>query len=144
MKYGPKFLLHIPACILRWNLAFLLIVISGFSAFSQVTQPNRYERPQKNSEDYFNIISLKEKGIALFRERDKYKNNNRIWEMILLDTALQEKQVVELEIKERYKMLGYEVTPDVLYFLFRTGETTKNDFELIALNLTTGADVRHS
>ncbi|HEY3402282.1 MAG TPA: hypothetical protein VGK59_02780 [Ohtaekwangia sp.] len=121
---------------------FLFIFIS--TAFSQVTQPARFERQQKNSDDYFNIVSLKEKGIALFRERDKFKNSNRIWELVLLDTALQEKQTAELEIKERYKLLGYEVTPDVLYFLFRTGETTKNDFELIAINLSTGADVRYT
>jgi len=126
---------------IRTTLFFLLFTLS---AFGQVQQPNRYEIPQKNNDDYFNVISLEEKGIALFRERDKFKASNRIWEMTWLDTALQEKRNVELEIKERYKLLGYEVTPDVLYFLFRTGETTKNDFELIAVNINDGKDTRYA
>lgn len=115
----------------------LLILVSHISTDAQVSQTRRYERQQKNSEDHFNVISLKDEGLALFRERDKYKNNNQIWELILLDTALQEKSTVELEVNDRYKMVGYEVAPDHLYFLYRTGETTRNDFELIELNLQT-------
>ncbi len=105
------------------------------NSYAQLSQTQRYEREQKNSDDYFNVISLKEEGLALFRERDKYKNNNQLWELILLDTALQEKSTIELEVKDRYKMVGYEVSPGHLYFLYRTGETTKNDFELIDVDL---------
>ena len=96
-------------------LILLLIFISYMPSDGQVSQTRRYEREQKNSEDYFNVISLKDDGLALFRERDKYKNNNKIWELILLDTALQEKSVIELEVNERYKML-VEIAPDYLYF----------------------------
>ncbi len=124
---------------------FLSIGILFFDAtsFAQLSQPFRYERKQKNSEDYFHVISLKEKGIVLFRERDKYKNNNKIWEVILLDTTLQEKKTVELEVKERYKMVGYEVNETYFYLLYRTGETTKNDFELVTVNLEGEEEERH-
>jgi hypothetical protein len=105
------------------------------NAFGQILQPYRYEREQRNSDDYFHVISLKEKGLALFRERDKYKNSNRIWELIFLDTTLQEKKALELEIKERHKMIGYETADNNLYFLFRTGETNKNDLVLIDISL---------
>jgi len=110
---------------------------------AQISQTHRYEREQKNSEDYFNIMSLKQEGLALFRERDKYKNNNQIWELIHLDTALREKTTIELEIKERYNMIGYEITPGIIYLLFRTGETTKNDFELIGVDLETKQSTRY-
>ena len=116
---------------------FLLFLIPVIPSEAQISQTQRYERSQKNSEDHFNVISLQEDGLALFRERDKYKNSNRIWELILLDTALQEKSTVELEVNDRYKMVGYEVTPDHLYLLYRTGETTRNHFELIGVNLET-------
>ncbi len=121
------------ASILYIGLAFLCIT----SATAQISQTHRFEREQKNSDDYFNVISLKEDGLALFRERDKYKNNNQIWELILLDTTLQEKKTIELEVNDRYKMVGYEIAPDHMYFLYRTGETTKNDFQLIDVNLET-------
>jgi hypothetical protein len=128
------------------KIGMLLIFLgcSIHSSFGQVTQPHRYERTQKNSDDYFNVISLEENGVALFREREKFKNNNRIWELILLDTTLQEKKLIEIEIKERHKMIGYEVTPDILYMLYRTGETSKDDFELIAITLNSGSVTKYS
>lgn len=115
-------------------LTFTLTFVTSLT-FGQLSQKERYERHQKNSDDYFNVISLKDEGLALFRERDKYKNNDKIWELIVLDTTLQEKSVVELEMNSRYKMVGYEIAPGRLFFLFRTGETTKNDFELIDVDL---------
>ena len=116
---------------------FLLAVLVSAFHFTQgqISQTHRYERQQKNSDDYFNVISLKEEGLALFRERDKYKGTNKVWELILLDTALSEKSTLELEVNGRYKMIGYEVAPGQMYFLYRTGETTKNDFELIEVGL---------
>ena len=114
----------------------LAVLVSSFHlAQGQISQTQRYERQQKNSDDYFNVISLKEEGLALFRERDKYKGSNKVWELILLDTALSEKSTLELEVNGRYKMIGYEVAPGQMYFLYRTGETTKNDFELIEVGL---------
>jgi hypothetical protein len=117
--------------------AFLLaLLLSTFHfAQGQISQTRRYERQQKNSDDYYNVISLKQDGLALYRERDKYKSGNKMWELILLDTALTEKSTLDLEINDRYKMIGYEVAPGQLYFLYRTGETTKNDFELIEVSL---------
>ncbi|MEJ7645048.1 MAG: hypothetical protein WKF87_10675 [Chryseolinea sp.] len=101
----------------------------------RVTQPRRYEKLQKGSDEAFQILSLKEKGLALFREMSKYKNSNKLWELIFLDSALQVRKEIEVEIKDRNKFLGYEITPEHLFFLFRTGETTKNDFELIDIDL---------
>ena len=122
----------------------LFLICISVTSFAQLSQPHRYERKQKNSDDYFHVISLKEQGIALFREREKYKNNNKVWELILLDTALQEKKVVEFEIKDRNKMVGYEITTTHIYFLYRTGETTKNDFELVSVTLDGVEEERHS
>ncbi len=132
------------------RIAFLLIMLctsySGFlctASYAQLSQSQRYEREQKNSEDYFNVMSLKKEGLALFRERDKYKNSNQIWELIHLDTALREKSTIELEVKDRHNMIGYEIIPGTVYLLFRTGETTKNDFELIGVDLGTKQSTRY-
>ena len=119
----------------RGFTAVLLVLFCCATSYSQISQTQRYERPQKNSDDYFNIIPLKEDGLGLYREREKYRGGKQIWELILLDTALQEKATVELEINDHYKMIGYEITKDQLYFLYRTGETSKNDFELIEVGL---------
>lgn len=120
---------------------FFLIIVSLLPTRmeAQFLQPHRYEREQKNSDDYFSIISLKEKGLALFRERDKYKQSNKIWELIFLDTALVEKKIIELEIKERNRMIGFEVTDENVYFLFRAGDTNKNDLYLINISIADGS-----
>ncbi len=119
------------------NMLSIALILFGLAlpASAQLTQPHRYEKPQKGSDEYHMVISLKEEGLALFRDLNKYKSGNKTWELILLDTALQEKNTVELEIKDRHRMIGFEYTPGHLYFLFRTGETTKNDFELIDVDL---------
>ena len=111
---------------------FLAVAVSSFA---QLTQPRRYEKIHKNSDEPFTVISLKEEGLALYRDMSKFKNNNRTWELTLLDTALQEKKTLEIEIKERNHIVGYEYAPGHVYFVFRTGETTKNDFELIDIDL---------
>src|SRR5688572_19081611 len=113
-------------------------------AVAQISQPRRYEAVNKSSEDQYSIISLKEEGLALFRDMNKYKDGNKTWELILLDTALQEKKKLDLQVKDRHKMVGFEVTPGHLYFLFRTGETTKNDFELIDIDLSGSEAARYS
>jgi hypothetical protein len=131
------------ASVLSPVICFILVFYSaGLPA--QILQPARFEKQQKNFDDYYHVISLKEEGLALFRERDKYKNNNRLWELVLLDTALQERKAVELEIKDRYKMMGHDAVPGALYLLYRTGETTKNDFELIEINVQTGEEKRYT
>ncbi len=81
-----------------WSVGLITGIawLISLDLYSQTLQPQRFERQQKNSDDYYHVISLKEEGLALFRERDKYKGSNRIWELLLLDTALQEKKVIEL------------------------------------------------
>ena len=104
------------------NLTASIMVICSFvlTANAQISQPFRFEHEQKGYDDYYTIISLKDKGIALFRELDKYKQSNKLWEVVFLDTTLKETAKLEIEIKERYSLLGYETTPDRLYFLFLT------------------------
>jgi hypothetical protein len=130
-----KLRVHCSSRVTIWCAALTTLLLVSTTSFGQLSQKGRFERPQKNSDDYYNVISLKEEGLALFRERDKYKANNQIWELILLDTAMQEKSTIELQVNSRYKMVGYEISPGHLFFLFRTGETTRNDFELIDVDL---------
>lgn len=115
-------------------------VLTVVTAQAQVEQTERYEIIQKNSDEYFTIISLEEDGLALIRERDKYKGNKQLWEIILLDGDLAEKTRLELEINQRYRLLGYEIARNELYLLFRTGETTRNSLELVRVDTQNGEE----
>jgi hypothetical protein len=114
--------------------------ISPVTAQAQIEQTDRYEIVQKNSDEYFTIISLEEDGLALIRERDKYRGNKQLWEIILLGTDLTEKAKFDIEINQRHRLLGYEIGRDVLYLLYRTGETTKNSLELVEVATEDGRE----
>ncbi len=101
---------------MRFLVSFCVIVVGNLllqttTSVAQISQPHRFERKQKSADEYFNVISLQKEGLALFREQEKYKGPNRVWELIMLDTALVEKKTMEIEVKERYKLIGYEVVP---------------------------------
>jgi hypothetical protein len=119
----------------------LLLLLPWRPAVGQVEQPERYELVQKNSDDYFTIISLKEQGLALIREKDKFMGSKKIWEIITLDAKLSEKNRLELEINQRHMLLGYEVAKDELFLLFREGETTRNSLELVEVSTAEGKEV---
>lgn len=122
---------------LRTFAGLLLISIFLFS-FSTLTaqfkQTHRFEMKQKGSDEYFSIISLKEEGLALLRERNKYEDGKQLWELIFLDTALQQKASLDLAIEQRHPLIGHEYNPGHLYLLYRTGETNKNSLEVIVFN----------
>ena len=121
-------------------LVLLLSPDSLLQAQVQVQQTERYEIIQKNSDDYFTIISLEEEGLALIREKDKYKGNKKLWEIIILNIDLREKSKFEIEINQRNTLLGYEIDKGLLYLLFRAGETTKNSMELVEINTADGME----
>lgn len=130
----------------RKSTIFLLGVLLGLSfsplleTKAQIQQTERYEINQKGSDEYFTVISLEEDGLALVREKNKYKGNKQLWEIIILDINLQEKSKFDIEINQRHTLLGYEIARNRLYLLFRTGETTKNDLELVALSTAEGTE----
>ncbi|MGC1240110.1 MAG: hypothetical protein WA874_00915 [Chryseosolibacter sp.] len=107
---------------------------------AQVQQTERYEMVQKNADEYFTVVSLEEEGLALIREKDKYKGNKQLWEIIILDTNLSEKSKFDIEINQRHMLLGYEIDKNQLYLLFRTGETTRNSLELVEVNTLQGSE----
>ncbi|HEY8936757.1 MAG TPA: hypothetical protein VIM65_16120 [Cyclobacteriaceae bacterium] len=111
------------------------IVFTTIESDGQVIQTNRFERKQKGSDDYYTIISLKDEGLCLLRHKDKYNGNKRVWEFVLLDTALAEKKTVEFEIENRNNLVGYEYVSGFIYFLFRAGDTNKNMLFLVEFNV---------
>ncbi|HRJ30236.1 MAG TPA: hypothetical protein PLV21_16865 [Cyclobacteriaceae bacterium] len=119
----------------RVHFLLLGILLASLQVFAQLQQPARFEKERKFSDEDFTIISLKEDGLALIREKNKYKSGNKTWEVILLDTALQEKQNFDLEIDQRKNLIGYEQVAGSLYLLFKAGENFKLALDLIGINL---------
>lgn len=120
--------------------ALFTSVLCASFADAQVQQTERFEIEQKNSDDYFTVISMEESGLALLREKNKYDGNKQLWEVIILDADLKEKSKFDVEINHRHTLLGFEVDDQLLYLLFRAGETTRNDLELIEIDAALGRE----
>ena len=122
---------------------FSLWLMLGVSlADAQIQQTERYEITRKNSDAWYNILSMKEQGLALLRDKEKYNGNKKLWEVIILDTKLKERHNFELEVHHRHNLLGYEITGEQLYLLYRAGETTRGALELIEISIRNGAETR--
>jgi hypothetical protein len=109
---------------------FLVLPVLGWA---QLTQPNRYEKVQKSSDFDFTVISLDKEGIALFRETDDYKDGKHSWQVIVLDTALNEVVDTLITIERNYNVIGYEYVPGKVEFLFREGEFATSKMLLASL-----------
>ncbi len=126
------------------GLLLVSVMTFGQATRAQVQQAERFELIQKGSDDYFTVISLEEEGIALVREKNKYEGNRKLWEIIVLDTSLKEQSKVDIEINQRYNLVGYEIARNYLYLLYRTGETTRNSLELVEISTAEGRETaRH-
>lgn len=137
-----KFCFHVLKSSFTTVCLCAIMVLMASVSSAQISQTKRYELTQKGNDEMFTIISLKEKGLALVRGKNKYDEGKQKWDVILLDTALQEKFNFEILVKERYPLVGYEFVDDGhLYLLFRTGETNRNSLELIDLSLSEGREL---
>ncbi|MDH5475363.1 MAG: hypothetical protein OEX22_06710 [Cyclobacteriaceae bacterium] len=121
--------------ITRAISAFFLI-ITFVNAKAQLTQTSRYEKDKNFMEDNFIVISAKEKGILLLRESDEKVENERgnIWQVISLDSELNEVWDNKIVVEYKYLILGYDYFDGNLYLLF--GEefgSKKNVFKIIKI-----------
>lgn len=123
-------------------LLFFLLIVSADSARAQFTQTLRYEREQSHSDNAWMVISMKEDGIALVRDREKFRDGLRLFEVVTLDSMLRETWTTELELKNRLQLIGYEYANQTIYLLFREGETDDGNLVQFSLALKTKEVVR--
>src|SRR5690348_5616012 len=107
----------------KFHPIVICCLIFGFffspSVLSQITQPARYELPHKGSDHEFIIISMGANGLALVRDTEKFDDSKRKWEVIFLDTLLQEKRHTKILVDQRMNILGHEYNEGNLYLIFQ-------------------------
>jgi hypothetical protein len=125
----------------KFILRSLLLFFAAFvwtNAISQLKQTSRYEKEYRYHDQDFLIVPLEREGISLIREKNKFKSGKQFWELIVLDTTLQEKYHLELEIDLRNELSGYEYEEGFLHLLF-TRKETKGVMGLVSIQLKDGA-----
>ncbi len=105
------------------------------NALAQANQTARYELEQKGTDSEYSVISLKEEGLFVIRDNEKYSEGKRIWELIRLDTTLQEVWREQLQTETRVRLVGYEYRDNLSYILFRLGENEASELVLYTIHI---------
>ncbi len=123
---------------LRMKSVFsLLIFFSSLPLIAQISQPIIYERDHKGNDHEFIIIPMGEKGLTLVRDTEKYEGRKRTWEIITLDTTLQETWDVKINIENYFHILGHDYRDGNAFLVFREGDHPKGKMKLVELDLRT-------
>lgn len=117
----------------KFFFVFALFIFT--KTYSQISQPARWEREQKNSSHNYTVITMGKQGVALVHDKQKYEAGKRFWEIIALDTLLNEKWTQDISVDNRYNFIGHEYRDGVLYFLFRFGEVDMGDLKIMKMSL---------
>ncbi|MBK7653201.1 MAG: hypothetical protein IPJ20_24190 [Flammeovirgaceae bacterium] len=105
------------------------------NALAQAKQTARYELEQKGTDSEYIVISMKEEGLFVIRDLEKYKDGKRIWKLLRLDTTLQEVWNEQLETENNAKLVGYEYRNNLSYILFRLGEHEASELVLYTIHI---------
>src|SRR5258707_10969475 len=83
-------------------VSFFLLLLEHRPATAQGSQPARFELIHEHGDHGFTAVSLKQNGLGLIREKEKTEGTQRLWEVILLDSALQQtwSTIVSLESRQ--------------------------------------------
>ncbi len=122
----------------------ILSVFLPFCTKAQIKQTARFEREQKNNDKEFILISMKEKGLVLVRDREKYKDGKQLWEIINLNAELEEVWSLELDIENRLRIVGYEFKDELIYLLYREGEHEASNLTLFTIHINSQEIKRYS
>ncbi len=112
-----------------------LLILKAAAGIAQLSQPARFELTHESDDHAFTIVSLRDNGIGMIRQKQKSEGNRKLWEIILLDTALQQTWSTQIALDNRLALVGYEYAPGELFFLFRQDEYNMGDLHLIRIYL---------
>ncbi len=126
--------------LLRFTLRFLLF-IPLLAACTLVArgqaQSSRFELIHEQGDQGFMAISMKQNGLALIREKPKMEDDKKHWEIILLDSTLQQTWATIVPLEPRLGLVGYDYVPGEMHFLFRQAESNYNDLVLVRVFIFT-------
>jgi hypothetical protein len=117
-------------------LLFIILLPFCFNLKGQISQPLRYEIEIDDLNDGYYIVSAQEAGLFLFKElEEKTENNEFIWEVIRLDTSLQEINRREVIIDNKFSFRGYSYDKGRFVMLFQEGFDFAKDLLFLTFSL---------
>jgi len=103
---------------------FLICVVLSITTplIGQISQPTRYEIEIDQLDEPYNIVSAEENGVYIFKEQeDKNTKKENSWEIIRIDTSLQEVSRHQVLIDDKFTFRGYSYQNGQFVMLFQEG-----------------------
>jgi hypothetical protein len=69
-------------------------------------------------------------GLALVRDTEKFEDNKRKWEVIFLDTLLQETRNTKIFVDHRMNILGHEYNDGNVYLIFQESQNSSHSVSI--------------
>jgi len=112
-----------------------LISLWHFSE-GQVKQTKRFEIELDQFDEYFTVVSTGEQGVVLFREiEERGAGGDKGWEVIKLDSMLQQEWAKVYYIDSEYIINGYDYHQEDLFLLYNNGPYSNDEFLLARIDL---------
>ena len=123
-------------------LILIFFVCSAEDAFGQIEQPGRIEILMEDYDENFNVVSVENRGIVIYREvRNKETRMERKYQVMLIDTALNMAWEKSFYVHLKYITRGFEDQGKYFYLLFqRNTESLKADLYVMRIDLETKAN----
>lgn len=117
-------------------ILFSIFISLSYSLLGQISQPLRYEIEIEDFNNDYYIVSAQEEGLFVFKELDKKTDNNEyVWEIIRLDTSLQEINRREVVIDKKFSFRGYSYDNGKFVMLFQEGIDFAKDLLFLTFSL---------
>lgn len=121
---------------LKFLLSFFSLLFT-VNLFGQISQPLRYEIEIDDLNSDYYIVSAKDEGLFLFKEmEDKTDDNEFVWEIIRLDSNLNEINKREVIIDKKFTFKGYSYDNGKFVMLFQEGIDYAKDLLFLTFSLT--------
>ena len=125
------------------SFAAACFILSAIVAHAQLNQIERWEMEQKSSDNAWTVISMRDKGLAIVRDKEKFLEGRKMFQILTLDTLLKESGNVEIGVSPRMQLIGYEYTGDHIYVLLRGSESETAEVLLVEYNLADKSVARY-
>lgn len=123
---------------------FIVVLMPTFRAAAQISQPNRFEMDAKFIENELQLISLRQEGLVLVQQLNKFDKGKRKWQLHFLDTLLTEKWTKEIDLDNRLELVGFEYTRHQVYLLYREGSNVTQNFQMVVVDFVNQTYSHHN
>ena len=106
-------------------------------AFTQPTQPARFQVPVSNNEEGFMVMGMEQEGMMMVHDVGRYQRDQKEWEMVVLDTALVPAWSAKFTLENELGFIGYEYKPGYFFMLFTRSTPDSFKGTVLKVNLRT-------